>query len=470
MATANSGTDGRGIRSLRSSVTHAPVPMALFDEDGRFLVLSDRWLELCGPDYGQRSMLDWLSLAYGRRAEAVMRYVRERAETDPAGVVTEIGFQTDARRRQEWSCVTTLVGVDSDGRRLFLLVARELSRRSHRPDDGKREINRRARELLEALPVAIYTTDPHGKLTFYNSAAVDFWGWRPELGSDQWDAFQRQFFPEGAPLPHGQCPLVMTLKEKRPIRGAEVLAERADGTRLFLQPYPTPMHDATGKLVGAVNMLVDITSRKEADDRLKLMAREVDHRANNLISLTQAIVRLAEAPTAEELKAVIEGRIGALAQVHGLLAQTRWVGADLQRLVEEEVAPYRGGQCPQVEVKGPALVLEPHAAQSMAIALHELATNAAKYGALSTPAGRVVVEWKRTTRGGLIVRWAESGGPKVSMPSRRGFGTGAIDGTVCKQLEGDVRFDWRASGLVCSIRIPIIHQRRRGGPRLLTSR
>src|ERR1700676_5170349 len=120
-------------------------------------------------------------------------------------------------------------------------------------------------ELLEALPVAVYTTDAQGRITFFNQAAADLWGHRPELGSDQWCGSWRLYWPDGRPLPHDQCPMALTLQESRPIRGMEAIAERPDGTRVNFLPYPTPLRDASGRLVGAINLLMDITDRHKAE-------------------------------------------------------------------------------------------------------------------------------------------------------------------------------------------------------------
>ena len=120
-------------------------------------------------------------------------------------------------------------------------------------------------QLLEALPVAIYTTDAEGRITFFNEAAAAFWGHRPTLGSDQWCGSWRLFWPDGRPLPHDQCPMALTLKEGRPIRGVEAIAERPDGTRVSFMPYPTPLHDESGRLIGAINLLVDLTDQNKRE-------------------------------------------------------------------------------------------------------------------------------------------------------------------------------------------------------------
>jgi len=323
-----------------------------------------------------------------------------------------------------------------------------------RIEETLRERARRFRELLEALPAAVYTTDAGGRITFYNQAAVELWGCRPELGKSEWCGSWRLYWPDGRPMRHDECPMAVALKENRAVRGGEAVAERPDGTRVPFIPYPTPLRDASGNLVGAVNMLVDITHRKQSEARVMMLAGEVVHRANNLLAVVQATVRFTQAETVEELKEAIHGRIQALGHAHALLAQSRWSGAELERLVEDELAPYRCGLEARARIHGPSLVLDPKAAQSMAMALHELATNAAKYGALSMPCGEVDVEWRHGPNGRLVFRWAESDGPTVKPPRRRGFGTSVIVGMIRDQLDGDVRFEWRKDGLVCEINLP----------------
>ena len=134
----------------------------------------------------------------------------------------------------------------------------------------------RFRALLEAVPAAVYATDAAGRINYYNEAAARLWGDRPELGKSEWCGSWKLFWPDGTPLPHDQCPMAMALKEKRPIRGLEAVAERPDGSRVAFAPYPTPLFDASGVLVGAVNMLVDITDRKRAEDALRARGAQLE--------------------------------------------------------------------------------------------------------------------------------------------------------------------------------------------------
>jgi two-component sensor histidine kinase len=164
-------------------------------------------------------------------------------------------------------------------------------------------------------------------------------------------------------------------------------------------------------------------------------------------------VHLTQSDTPEGLKHAIEGRIRALANVNALFVQSRWTGADLRSLVTQELSPYCQDGETRARIDGPSLLLEPNTAQTIAVALHELATNAAKYGALSVPAGKVQVGWSHATDRQLVLRWIETDGPPVKSPTRQGFGTRVIERMIQGQLNGQMRFDWRAEGLACEIAV-----------------
>src|SRR5215469_5474735 len=116
-------------------------------------------------------------------------------------------------------------------------------------------------DLLDALPVAVYTTDAEGLITYYNDAAAALWGCRPEIGSNRWCGSWRLFWPDGRPLSHDECPMALALKVGRPIRGVEAIAERPDGTQVHFLPFPTPLHDASGNITGAINLLMDLAEQ-----------------------------------------------------------------------------------------------------------------------------------------------------------------------------------------------------------------
>jgi PAS domain S-box-containing protein len=541
------------------------------------------------------------------------------------------------------------------------------------------------RELVNALPAAVYTTDPSGRITYYNEAAAALWGCRPDLGNSDWCGSWKLFWPDGRVMPHDQCPMATAVRKQQAIRGLEAVAERPDGTRVPFLPFPTPIFNASGVFVGAVNMLVDITERKRAEEatqrlacivdssddaiiskdldgiisswnnaasrlfgyeaaevigkpvtilipqdrrdeesfilqqirrgeridhyetvrrrkdgglidvsltvspvrnaqgkiigaskiarditkrkreidaalmlasivetsddaiisktldgiimswnkgaerifgymaeeiigksikvlipreyhaeedtilerirhgqriehyetirqrkhgslinvsltvspvadpqgkivgaskiarditerkrteaQISLLAREAEHRTKNILATVQATVHLTQSETIDGLKSAIEGRIQALANVHALFVQSRWEGANLRNLVTQELSPYCQDVEARARIEGPDLLLEPYAAQTIAITLHELATNAAKYGALSVPDGRVHVAWSGVDKAHLILRWTETRGPLVTSPTRKGFGTRVMERMIREQLKGKMQFE-----------------------------
>jgi PAS domain S-box-containing protein len=204
-----------------------------------------------------------------------------------------------------------------------------------------------------------------------------------------------------------------------------------------------------------LGVIMDVTERKQAEERLMLLAHEVDHRANNLLASVQSVVSLTRAEDIPRFRESVLGRISALAHAHRLLAEARWVGARLTRLVEEELHAFSVER--RVSVEGPDANLAPTVAQGLAIALHELATNAVKYGSLSTDGGRILVTWGLPDKDGLVqMTWLERGGPPVSEPTRTGFGTTLLRRALSGVIGGSVEFEWPVEGLCCRLRFPVL--------------
>jgi PAS domain S-box-containing protein len=235
----------------------------------------------------------------------------------------------------------------------------------------------------------------------------------------------------------------------------ETVRQRKDGTLIDISLTVSPIRGAEGKVVGASGISRDISERKRSEMQLSALAREAEHRAKNLLANVRAMVQLSEADTPAGLKEAIAGRIEALANVHSLFVQSRWTGAELGSLVMQELLPYSLDGETRTQIDGPTVMLKQDVAQAIAVALHELATNAAKHGALSVTPGQVRVEWSRATDGQLVLRWTELGGPPVNPPTHRGFGTHVMEAMIRGGVGGDVRLDWRAEGLVCEMVLPM---------------
>ena len=233
---------------------------------------------------------------------------------------------------------------------------------------------------------------------------------------------------------------------------AEFRIIRPDGEMRWCVGTAAATHDRAGRVVRVSGVTVDITERKHAEERQSLLAREVDHRAKNALALAQSIVRLTRGDDVKAYVQSVEGRINALARVHTVLSLSSWQGAEIRRLVDEELAPYSNGN--QIALAGPEIQLQPTTAQTLALALHELVTNSAKYGALSTQAGHLSIEWGSET-GLLRLAWEETGGPPVQEPTSRGFGTRSVIASIESQLGGQAEFDWRPEGLLCRLSVPL---------------
>jgi PAS domain S-box-containing protein len=229
----------------------------------------------------------------------------------------------------------------------------------------------------------------------------------------------------------------------------ETVRRRKDGDLIVVSLTISPIKSANGEIVGASKITRDISAQKRSQEQIATLAREAEHRSKNLLANVVATVNLSKSDTVEGLKQAIEGRIQALANVHSLFVQTRWTGAELSTIARQELAPYEKGEA-RARVHGSQVLLEPNAAQSVAVILHELATNSAKYGALSVAKGQIDLSWSHKSDGWLELRWIETGGPPVQMPTRDGFG-GRIIRQLVGQRNGATHFDWRVEGLDCQI-------------------
>ncbi|HEY1475142.1 MAG TPA: HWE histidine kinase domain-containing protein [Pseudolabrys sp.] len=322
-----------------------------------------------------------------------------------------------------------------------------------------RERERRFRELLDALPAAVYTTDAAGRITYYNEAAVTLWGYRPILSSSEWCGSWKLYWPDGTPLPHDQCAMAVTLKENRAVRGLEAACERPDGTRVPFIPYPTPLYDGSGQLIGAVNMLVDITERKRTEEQQALLVREVHHRVKNTLATVQAIMgsTARSAQTIDDFKNALIGRIGSLAKTHLLLAD-EGSATTFADILHSEIDAFDDGTGTRIRLSGPRIDLPSRLAVSLGMAIHELTTNAAKYGALSVFGGKLDIAWTvviDASRRTLNIDWVESGGPHVTEPTRQGFGSRLLEFVLPGQIQAKSKIDYRPDGVRVHCEVPM---------------
>lgn len=432
-------------------------------------------------------------------------------------------------------------------------------------------------EFLNALPVAVYATDADGLVTFYNDAAAQLWGHRPEPGAARWCGAMRLWTVDGHPLAHEECPMAVSVKTGQPVKGADAVLERPDGTRIHFMPHPTllrdeqgritgalnvlvnlaerdradielsrlaaivassddaivsktldgritswnaaasriygyepeemigrsimaiippelheeearisariqngervdhfdteritkdgrrisvslsisPLRDSTGRIVGASKVARDITDRKQSEELQRLLFDELNHRVKNTLATIQAIASqsLRRAASPQDFVTSFSGRVQALARAHDLLVRRLMRGADIMAIVRDQVV-LDSADGSRTTCSGPLLDLDAQSAVQIALVLHELATNARRYGALSAPGGRLSIEW-RVEDNELRMRWKESGMTNLVMPEKRGFGTTLIERTL-QGSRGSARISYEPDGLACDIRMPLL--------------
>ena len=239
---------------------------------------------------------------------------------------------------------------------------------------------------------------------------------------------------------------------------AEIPLEDVRGIR-WHDLHVEPLRNDANEIIGLTCASVDVTERKEGESHLRLLLRELTHRSKNLLAVIQAMARQTanHAGSIDTFLAQFGSRLQALAASHDLLVRESWYGASLGELIRSQLSSYLDGAVVQVTIEGPAIALKPEAAQNLGLALHELAINAAKFGALSVPTGRVSITWTRresAADNALELDWREKLGPKVKTRRKKGFGSMVIERNLARALDAEVNLDFDPDGLHCHIVIP----------------
>jgi PAS domain S-box-containing protein len=366
-------------------------------------------------------------LARIRRGERIDHYetVRRRKDGSLIDISLTVSPIKDARGR--------IVGASK--------IARDISDRK-KAEAKLRASERRLQELLAAMPAAIYTTDAQGRVTYFNEAAVEMAGRTPVIGSDEWCVTWKLYLPDGTPLPHDQCPMAVALREGRPIRNVEAVAERPDGSRVPFIPYPTPLRDESGSIVGAINMLVDISERKQAETQQRILLNELNHRVKNNMQLLQSLLssgaRRAQNPEAKKILTDASHRIAAMAAAQRVFYGTsETTHCRAQRVLDAvcETARQAFPAGVEIESEASAAVISTDAAMPLSLILNELLTNAVKHGLRGL--GQQVIRVKLTEDKGSFVLTVEDDGPGFDLDEvRKEFsGLRLVEG-LARQLKG----------------------------------
>ncbi|MBB4039830.1 two-component sensor histidine kinase [Microvirga flocculans] len=270
----------------------------------------------------------------------------------------------------------------------------------------------------------------------------------PELAGQGFFELLDEVYATGRPFVGHQMPMMLQRQPDGPVE------------QIFLDFVYQPIIGADGAVSGMFIEGSDVTARVRAAEYQQLLVNELNHRVKNTLATVQSIVSqtLRNAPTPPEARAMIEQRMIALSRAHDVLTQEKWEGADMRAIVAQALAPFRDPEHDRLHVRGPGVRLSPRIALDLAMALHELATNAVKHGALSGASGRIELVWRVDSQSSpprLKLRWRELGGPAVEPPRRRGFGTRLIERSLAQDLGGEARIDFAPTGVVCSIDTPV---------------
>ncbi len=351
------------------------------------------------------------------------------------------------------SCSNT--PVHKDGRIVgAALVVRDVTEQRRR-EAALRESEARFRHMADSAPALIWMTNETGEITFANmhydhmfgrpAAQMHGSGWKSIVWPEDLEPFETAFtaaFEAGLPFQ------------------AEVrVKDRNDRVR-WLRCEGVPRLDDAGRFLGYTGCNVDITEVKAAGDRQRLLINELNHRVKNTLTTVQSIAMqtLRNARSPGQARQDFEVRLFALSRAHDVLTRENWRGAYLQEIVEGAVEPYRPRGSTQFRIKGPEVRLSPRMTLALSMALHELVTNAVKYGALSTSTGKVDIAWAVVMGDAgqrLVLRWSEAGGPTVLPPARRGFGSRLIERSLAQDLDGTVGIEFAPTGVVCTVDAPL---------------
>ncbi|WP_222440887.1 PAS domain S-box protein, partial [Siccirubricoccus deserti] len=451
-----------GEAEFRTAFEQAPVAMSQSDpETGRLLRVNAAYCHLLGrqePELVGRRFLDLVHL--------------EDRETDQAGWWRMVRGEAPDHRtekryvRPDGTVRTAIVSVSpvrgpATGRVVRTLAAALDVTERREAEAALAASEAQLRAVFETTPECVKVVALDGTLLRMNRAGL------------------RMVGAEAADMVEGKCVFGLVAPEHRAawqenhmrVCQGEALAWEFDviglqGMRRSMETHAAPLHLPDGG-VAQLAVTRDVTARRQAEERQALLMREVDHRAKNALTVVQATLRLTPKEDAQSYARAVEGRVRALARAHTLLAEEQWIGVELWALAEGELAPFLPGAgnandadmpvAPRAELSGPPVRLRPEAAQAVAMALHELATNATKHGAMSVPGGVVGLSWEADRETGwLRLRWEEIGGPVVPGPPLvRGFGSRVLEGTIRDQLGGRVERRWEPGGLICELDLPL---------------
>ncbi len=353
---------------------------------------------------------------------------------------------------QKFQTIKGAVFVVSCGVLLFFLT-RALVKQAKREARRAEESELRYQALVETLPIGVFV-QVRGRIVFVNQALLDIA--KAESPKDLIGHDLREFLPDAQQRQEIEARIRILHEQRQPVPPLEYRLARLNGEEVYVEFASAPIMYEEGP--AALVVLRDVTERRRAYERQRVLMSEIDHRVRNNLSTILSIAQssIGSSTTLADFGASFTGRVRALADMHDLLAEKNWESVALRRLLERIVIPtIPGERSAAFEARGEDIDIGGEAASALSMTIHELATNAAKHGALRDDSGRIEVAWRvESGSNDLVIDWFERGGPPASPPTNEGFGLSLLRSVVPYQLDGAVALEFKAEGLRCSLRIP----------------
>jgi len=315
----------------------------------------------------------------------------------------------------------------------------------------------RERSLLEAtvqtMPIGVLLVTPEGRISLVNRKMLEIWKLDDKRSIHDQNELLWQHL-DGTPYQQSEWPVIQAIRFGKHIVGQEALS-KVDGKICNVVINAVPVRDGMGRIIGAVSACYDVTDLRQAMNRQQILLDEINHRVKNTLAAVQSVARLSvlSATTINEYIVAFEQRLFALSAAYNLLTENNWEGVNLRTIVEQILAPYADAE--RVKIDGPVITLSPKLALAVAAAVQELATNAAKYGALSSAGGRIEIWWAYQDDNYITFRWIETGGPLVHIPTRRGFGSKFIQEALAADTGWKVEVQYLPQGARCTFVIAL---------------
>jgi PAS domain S-box-containing protein len=433
---------------FRIMADSAPAPVWVTGPQGGIAFVNQAFATYAGIDREQMMGHAWTALVHPEDLPAIM-VKRDKALKEQRGFSFEARFlRHDGERR--WMQALSNARYDAQGRFLgFVGIAMDLTE-VRKVEAALRESEQRFRHIAEDAPIMMWICDAAGTPVYMNGMQRTFFG-VSETQAAGLDLSDKLYSEDGERM---VAQFDAALQREEPF-WAEGRFIRADGEVRDIFTRAVPRHDAHGGFIGMIGVNVDVTDTRRAELHQQLLINELNHRVKNTLATVQSIAHqtLRDGVMTRDARQLFTSRLLALSAAHNVLTRENWERAELHEIAEEAVRAHQDPARARIACEGPQVRLSPKQALAISMALHELSTNAVKYGALSGPTGRVDVTWALNGRRDQVTMiWAESGGPPVQAPTRKGFGSRLLQQGLAIELGAPADVTYAADGLVCTIR------------------